>query len=192
MARLRRVAATTTPLRLVKGRPRDLDPDAPEPQKYTASPDQARYHSMRETERPKTCFLVQPHGKVWVDEPLQPFVVMARRIPAETLGPGMPPYRAKLTIWFNNSSTRILDPYPLVEHQEHWIQPSSEKAATRTILFVFRNVKIRYPGDYTFVVSIFGPGEDGNGTPMLTTPTSIVVGVVAKGSIDLELPGKWS
>ncbi|KAK4033354.1 hypothetical protein C8A01DRAFT_40184 [Parachaetomium inaequale] len=130
---------------------------------------------------PNAIFLVQPQDMVYISEKLRPFVVMAS-VPADTVDKSLPPYRATVAIFYDNSDIEVLDPSPVVEHTNHWIQSAARSPSqdgTTRIHFVFDNVKVDYLGEYTMAVSIFRPGDDLEGPAYLTTPWSIMTRVAA-------------
>jgi hypothetical protein len=119
---------------------------------------------------------------VYISEKLRPFVVTAINIPADTVDTSLPPYRATVAIFYDNSDIEVEDPCPVVEHTNHWAQPAakgpSQDAITR-IHFVFDNVKVDYVGEYTMTVSVFRPGDDLEGPAYLKTTWSTMTRVAA-------------
>ncbi|KAK4150904.1 hypothetical protein C8A00DRAFT_36480 [Chaetomidium leptoderma] len=131
-----------------------------------------------QSSEPKAEFLVQPPNAVDAGARLRPFVVMASGIPADTLEQSLAPYRATITIFYDNSDIQILDPSPVVDHTNHWMQSYGQypgQEGTKRIVFIFDNVKIDYLGEYTMFVSIFRPGDDIEGEVYLRTPCSTLV-----------------
>lgn len=132
---------------------------------------------------PEASFLVRPPDVVYIEDYLRPFVVTASGIPADTLQQPSAPYRATVTIYYDNSDIQVLDPSPIVEHTEHWVQSSATcpgQDATRRIHFIFEDVAIDYLGEYTIVASIFRPGDDIEGPAYLTTSCSTLVQVAPR------------
>ncbi|KAH6842379.1 hypothetical protein B0I37DRAFT_435782 [Chaetomium sp. MPI-CAGE-AT-0009] len=130
----------------------------------------------------KATFIIQPQDSVQISEKLRPFVVTVTN-PPDSRRESLPPYRATVTIYYNNSALEVVDPSPVVEHTDCPIpsaQQSSPKndGTVRNMHFIFEDVKIDYVGEYTMHASIFRPDDDIEGPAFLTTPWSTLVKVV--------------
>ncbi|KAL2270331.1 hypothetical protein VTJ83DRAFT_2515 [Remersonia thermophila] len=174
MARIKRPARATTNLRRSPA-----GASRARAKKFAASGTKALASLPLNTPERVASFLTLPQRNVHVGQPLRPFVVVACNIPAATLRDGTQPYRAALAVYINNTSIQLPDPLPVVEHTEC---PASAGREKRRLYFIFEDIRIYYPGQYTVVASIFGPGNDVNGRASMVTPPSMSLDVVVQGS----------